>query len=1031
MTINYSNCVSLPLLTNPTAHLKQSRLNLSIFAPSGIKPIMLMLTMMAATITFAQNVGIGTTAPDPSALLDVNSSTLGVLVPRLTSAQMNAIVSPAPGLLIYNTDSTSFAYFTSSTWVYLHGDSSARNAWSTIGNSGTNASSHFIGTTDDVPLMLRVNNQEAGRIGKSTGDGSVFLGYEAGMNDDLSDNQNTFLGYQSGKQTTTGMGNVANGYKSMQTNITGNLNTATGHEALLSNTSGNENTANGATALRSNTTGNFNVANGSKALYSNTEGVNNTANGYRSLYSNITGSHNTANGLEALFHNTTGNYNTATGQQSLRTNTEGNNNTANGVEALRFNTIGSNNMANGFYALRNNTEGNNNTASGVEALRFNSVGSGNVANGYAALRANTTGNLNLASGDSSMVNNTTGSKNIAEGHLALSSNTTGSFNTALGYRANVNQAGLVNATAIGAYARVDTDNSLVLGSISGLNGATSSTRVGIGTSSPAFPLTVRTSNTTEGAKVASLASAIGDSLFQLNVTRGATTNIAGSWTTAIGQAYNGGSITEGIKFIRGISATDGAMALTTNNIERMRITSTGDIGIGTPFPHALLQLANTLTNRKIVLFESANNDHQFLGFGINPGMMRYQVANANDNHVFFSGLNSTSSTELMRITGQGKVGIGTSNPLSALDVGGGVTIGSLYAGATTAPANGMIIEGQVGIGTQPASKLDIEGGVAIGSNYAGNQYAPAEGLIVEGKVGIGWHNPLSFLDVNGGTVIGYNYAGVVPAPENGLLVQGKVGIGWHNPLAPLHVSGIGYTSTSQERNYFNADTGPNLISNTSPSGNIQIIADGYFWANGGGFVATSDKRIKNIKGTTDTKQDLATLNAIEITDYTYIDEIQNGSTPQKKVIAQQLQSVYPQAVNTNEGIIPNVFEVAAANQVMDQHTIITTSKAHDFSDGDQIRLIMEGGGEKLLKARVIDAHTFKVDEALSGKIFVYGKHVKDLLNVDYDAVAMLNVSATQELYKMFLALQSRNEKLEQDFESLKAEVAAKEKAGGW
>lgn len=46
-----------------------------------------------------QNVGIGTTAPVPSAMLEVVSSNKGVLVPRMNTLQMNAIASPANGLL--------------------------------------------------------------------------------------------------------------------------------------------------------------------------------------------------------------------------------------------------------------------------------------------------------------------------------------------------------------------------------------------------------------------------------------------------------------------------------------------------------------------------------------------------------------------------------------------------------------------------------------------------------------------------------------------------------------------------------------------------------------------------------------------------------------------------------------------------------------------------------------------------------------------------------------------------------------------
>ncbi len=59
--------------------------------------------------------GIGTSTNVGSALLQLNSTTKGILIPRMNTAQMNAIVAPATGLLIYNTDSTNFCYF-SSVW---------------------------------------------------------------------------------------------------------------------------------------------------------------------------------------------------------------------------------------------------------------------------------------------------------------------------------------------------------------------------------------------------------------------------------------------------------------------------------------------------------------------------------------------------------------------------------------------------------------------------------------------------------------------------------------------------------------------------------------------------------------------------------------------------------------------------------------------------------------------------------------------------------------------------------------------------
>jgi hypothetical protein len=171
---------------------------------------------------------------------------------------------------------------------------STNAAWLTTGNAGTVDGTNFIGTTDNVPFNIRVNNQNAGRI-----ESSVL-------------NANTFLGYQSGN-VNTGFWNTAIGFQALNANTIGFQNTANGTRALYLNTSGSENTASGIEALYSNTTGGSNTAIGQDALALNTTGAENTAIGQQALESNVTGHKNTASGFTTLVTNTTGNNNTALG----------------------------------------------------------------------------------------------------------------------------------------------------------------------------------------------------------------------------------------------------------------------------------------------------------------------------------------------------------------------------------------------------------------------------------------------------------------------------------------------------------------------------------------------------------------------------------------------------------------------------------------------------------------------------------------------------------------------------------------------
>ncbi len=86
---------------------------------SLFKAIVLFIVSFVSFNLYGQteNVGIGTTNPDNSAILELFSTTRGFLVPRLTTTQRNAISNPATGLLIYNTDTQRFEYFNGTQWI--------------------------------------------------------------------------------------------------------------------------------------------------------------------------------------------------------------------------------------------------------------------------------------------------------------------------------------------------------------------------------------------------------------------------------------------------------------------------------------------------------------------------------------------------------------------------------------------------------------------------------------------------------------------------------------------------------------------------------------------------------------------------------------------------------------------------------------------------------------------------------------------------------------------------------------------------
>ncbi|MDT0556106.1 hypothetical protein [Patiriisocius hiemis] len=89
-------------------------MNLTQIIPNKLLVLLVLFSIFSSTTIFAQ-VGINTTSPDNSSIIDITSTNKGMLIPRMTSAQRDAISNPANGLLIYNTDSDEFQFNSNNT----------------------------------------------------------------------------------------------------------------------------------------------------------------------------------------------------------------------------------------------------------------------------------------------------------------------------------------------------------------------------------------------------------------------------------------------------------------------------------------------------------------------------------------------------------------------------------------------------------------------------------------------------------------------------------------------------------------------------------------------------------------------------------------------------------------------------------------------------------------------------------------------------------------------------------------------------
>ncbi|MGH7783947.1 MAG: hypothetical protein ACREO5_08945, partial [Candidatus Binatia bacterium] len=213
----------------------------------------------------------------------------------------------------------------------------------------------------------------------------------------------------------------------------------------------------------------------------------------------LAGNANPAGGDNSFFGNSAGSLNVGGFQNSFFGssagfgNTEGGRNAFFGYDAGLSSTTGNDNAYFGARAGQGGSGGNQNSFFGQAAGKVSSGSSnsffGNNA-GCGCQLAAQAGSRNSFFGEDAGSENVDGNDNTFLGNFSGFHNVEGSGNTLLGSNTDVATDSLTNATAVGAGSLVSQSNSIVLGGINGVNGATADTNVGIGTTAPASKLHV-------------------------------------------------------------------------------------------------------------------------------------------------------------------------------------------------------------------------------------------------------------------------------------------------------------------------------------------------------------------------------------------------------------------------------------------------------------------------------------------------------------------------------------------------------------
>ncbi len=424
------------------------------------------------------------------------------------------------------------------------------------------------------------------------------------------------------------------------------------------------------------------------------------------------------------------------------------------------------------------------------------------------------------------------------------------------------------------------------------------------------------------------------------------------------------------------SPSDGVVTLKTNGTDRLRADSQGRVsvdgkfGIGTTTPTAKLTISDDSVSesstRGSVQINRTANGH----LGAHLSFCRV------GHHDFGLGYGQSSS--------MAGFGLGTEGAFSptwlAFDPSGNVGIGILP--------------------THSDTKLMVNGRIAVAHNR------PIAGANLAGTL----EDAFWPRGANNGTYLNYGSGGLfIRDNANNTKVQvtndGIVQIGTTGTSAKLCIG----TKTTNSINIIGyLDTYGGQSGDSSQTREMSITAEGMIL---GPIVAVySDARIKTDLHVSDTAKDLETLMGIEITDYYYKDKLANGNGSQKKVIAQQVEKVYPQAVSQMSSVVPDLFKKAAVKGGW-------VELASDLKKGDRVKLIGKKA-EAIHEVLEIRDGAFRPDGQVEDEqVFVYGREVKDVRSVDYDAIAMLNVSATQELAR----------KLQAENAALRHELAEQEK----
>jgi hypothetical protein len=795
---------------------------------AGLLMALLLNVTAQSELKIGNNVGVIA----PSAAFEIESTAKGILLPRMNTAQMNAIALPVIGLMIFNTD-LNCIHFYFGTWK-SQCDPANVGAWGLLGNLGTNPTTNFIGTTDNQDLAFRTNNQPRMRLGKN---GHIALG---NYNNHIPDNirllwannslmynvfnvQDSVTDFSSGSVNGMMIGLKLNPLSNTAANVAG-LNVgahsdanSTSNVAQIAGT--NNDAAHKGAGVITNLCGvSNNVSNVNSGTVTNLTGLK--AHQQNLGTGNVTNSYgvllNFTKGASAITTNEYGVYIGALAgkyrwgmYQSAATDKNyfaghlalGNQNNSPDTSYI-YGTNYSNvfKIEEDFTTYKNNTQlmqlatefnppaaypGGNLRMIGVQA-HTKSTATNLATSTLSGITIDGNHKANTVLGsffgiNSSAMNGSTGIINTATGISgSAGNNSTGTITNAIGVNASFTNAAAGGIMTNGYALKASTTNTggtitngygLHIGTIVGVNNwgvyqqdATNKNyfagNTGIGITVPAYKLDV--SATTDPMRIQGLAAGANtDDVITLDA-GGVLRKMTGN---NLVQSYAWTLDGNTVSVLKKFGTKDNYdLPFITNNLERMRISNTGNVGIGNAAPTYKLDVNGSFNFANgagfLRSYNGAQMDVEYSGGA--DATMNFKNATAAGTTNF---LNDTG-TSIMSLKNSGNVGIGTTNPLYYLDINAPTNPMRLQGLATGVTTDDVLTADAAGVVTRTTANNFIQNnGWALDGNTAGaiknfgtkdNYDLPIVTNNTEkmritstGNIGIGMNAPTNKLDVVG------------------------------------------------------------------------------------------------------------------------------------------------------------------------------------------------------------------------------------------------------------------------------------------